>query len=398
MRKYSRSLYGFDRGAGPTWRLASGAALIATLLGACASAPSPVVSVTAAPSAATDSPSASDASAATAMVMPPPRAPGNAAQLRPDAPLRYTVQRGDTLWSLANRFLLDPWQWPEIWIVNDQVRNPHLIYPGDVLSLIEVDGRPQLTLAGDLERLSPQIRELPLEAAIPTIPIDAIRDFLRGPRLVTADELKTAPYLLSFVDAHLIGGEGALIYVRRLPPVEPWTYAVVRSGQAYKDPDDGSILGYEALPIGEAVVREPGDPATALLSQTYREALVGDHLLPVEPDAFQADFYPHAPTQPVGGRIIAAFDGISQISQFQIVAINRGSQQGLEPGHVLQILQAGARVADPYGKTKVQLPDQPAGQLMVFKTTPRLSYALVMSVTRPAHLLDRVEAPRARLN
>jgi len=270
MRKYSRSLYGFDRGAGPTWRLASGAALIATLLGACASAPSPVVSVTAAPSAATDSPSASDASTATAMVMPPPRAPGNAALLRPDAPLRYTVQRGDTLWSLANRFLLDPWQWPEIWIVNDQVRNPHLIYPGDVLSLIEVDGRPQLTLAGDLERLSPQIRELPLEAAIPTIPIDAIRDFLRGPRLVTADELKTAPYLLSFVDAHLIGGEGALIYVRRLPPVEPWTYAVVRSGQAYKDPDDGSILGYEALPIGEAVVREPGDPATALLSQTYR--------------------------------------------------------------------------------------------------------------------------------
>ncbi|WP_299689550.1 LysM peptidoglycan-binding domain-containing protein [Hydrocarboniphaga sp.] len=315
--------------------------------------------------------------------------------LRPGAPLAYVVKRGDTLWDIANHFLLDPWQWPEIWYVNGQVRNPHLIYPGDVLQLSEVDGRPRLGLAGgsDLERVSPQVRELPLESAIPTIPIDAIRDFLRGPRLVTPEELKTAPYLLSFVDDHLIGGEGALIYVRRLPPQEPWSYALVRPGEPYKDPDDGSIIGYEAIPIGEVEVKLPGEPATALLSQSYREARVGDRLLPVEPEAFQADFYPHAPDHAIGGRIIAVFDGLSQISQFQIVAINRGSQHGLEPGHVLQIMQAGARVADPYGKKKIQLPDQPAGQLLVFKTTPRLSYGLVMSVTRPAHLLDKVEKP-----
>lgn len=320
-------------------------------------------------------------------------APAPAAVLRPGAPLSYTVKPGDTLWDIANHYLLDPWQWPEIWYVNDQVRNPHLIYPGDVLRLSEVEGRPRLGFAGDVERLSPQVRELALDGAIPTIPIDAIREFLRGPRLVTPEQLQTAPYLLAFVDSHIIGGEGMLIYVRRLPPQPAWNYALVRAGQVYKDPDDGSVIGYEALPIGSVDVRQPGEPATALLSQTYREALVGDRLLPAEADAFQTDFYPHAPERPVGGRIIAAFDGISQISQYQIVAINRGSQHGLEAGHVLQIMQAGGNVADPYGKHKVQLPDQPAGQLLVFKTTPRLSYGLVMSVTRPAHLLDKVEKP-----
>ncbi len=316
-----------------------------------------------------------------------------APRMRSDAPLHYVVKPGDTLWQIANRYLLDPWQWPEIWTVNEQVRNPHLIYPGDELTLSVVNGRPQLGL--DVERLSPQVRSLPLDAAIPTIPLEAIRDFLRGPRLVTPEQLKAAPYLLAFVDAHLIGGEGNLIYVKNLPAQSASSWAVVRSGQAYRDPDDNRILGYEALPIGTADIMEPGQPATARLSQTAREALVADRLLPVEPEAFRADFHPHAPTHPVGGRIIAAFDGLSQISQFQIVAINRGSDHGLEPGHVLQILQAGARVADPYASGKVQLPDQPAGLMLVFKTTPRLSYALVMNVTRPAHPLDKVEAPRS---
>jgi LysM repeat protein len=388
MRKYSRSQYRFDRAAPSKFGTAGLAALFTVLMVGCA-AEAPMPGPAAAP-AADPEPAPMQAQPAPEPVAMPQPAP----VLRPGAPLNYVVKPGDTLWEIANHFLLDPWQWPEIWIVNDQVRNPHLIYPGDVLRLTEVDGRPRLGLVGsDLERVSPRIRELPLDSAIPTIPIDAIRDFLRGPRLVTPEELKTAPYLLSFVDAHIIGGEGMLIYVRKLPPQEPWSYALVRPGKVYKDPDDGSVIGYEAVPIGEAELKEPGEPATVLLSRTYREALVGDRLLPVEPDAFQADFYPHAPDHAIGGRIIAAFDGISQISQYQIVAINRGSQHGLEAGHVLQIMQAGGRVADPYGNSKVQLPDQPAGQLLVFKTTPRLSYALVMSVTRPAHLLDKVEKP-----
>ena len=380
MPNYKRSQPPF--GLGPALKFCAGIGLLATLV-ACASTP---------PATTLPPPPAEEPASAPMSAPLPMAAQPVAVALRPDAPLTYTVQRGDTLWSIANRYLLDPWQWPEIWIVNGQVANPHLIYPGDVLQLSVVDGRPQLGLA--VERLSPQIRESSVEGAIPTIPLDAIRDFLRGPRLVTPEQLQAAPYLLAFVDDHLIGGEGNLIYAKNLPAGQPYRYALVRPGQVYRDPDDKRVLGYEAIPVGLAEVKEFGQPATMALATTYREALVGDRLLPAEDEAFKADFHPHAPTHAIGGRIIAAFDGISQISQFQIVAINRGSEHGLEPGHVLQILRQGELVSDPYAKGRVQLPDQPAGLMLVFKTTPRLSYALVMSVTRPAHVLDKVEAPR----
>ncbi|WP_341919168.1 LysM peptidoglycan-binding domain-containing protein, partial [Hydrocarboniphaga effusa] len=210
MPNYKRSQPPFGRSPAP--KFCAGLGLLAALV-ACASAPPP---------AAPSPPPAFEpvsAPASAALPIAPQVAP---VALRPDAPLTYTVQRGDTLWSIANRYLLDPWQWPEIWIVNGQVANPHLIYPGDVLQLSVVDGRPQLGLA--VERLSPQIRESSIEGAIPTIPLDAIRDFLRGPRLVTPEQLAAAPYLLAFVDDHLIGGEGNLIYAKNLPAGQPYRY------------------------------------------------------------------------------------------------------------------------------------------------------------------------------
>lgn len=310
---------------------------------------------------------------------------------RETAPLSYVVQPGDTLWDIANRFLLDPWQWPEVWIVNDQVANPHLIYPGDVLQLLIVDGQTRIG------RLGPEIRRSGLDDAIPSIPIDAIRDFLRGPRLVTAEELDRAPYVIAFEDEHIVAGAGDEAYIRRLPAGGPSLYAAVRVGEVYRDPDDGAALGVEAIPVAEMSITEPGDPGVAVLLSSDRESLIGDRLLPVDNSAFEADFYPRAPTGPVGGRIIAVFDGVSQIGQYQIVAMNRGSQHGLEPGHVLQIRQAGKVVKDPLGPVGskgIQLPDRDAGLLMVFKTTPRLSYGLVMIVTQPVHVLDKVEAPR----
>lgn len=157
--------------------------------------------------------------------------------LREDAPLQYTVKAGDTLWGIANRFLLDAWQWPEVWVVNGQVRNPHKIYPGDVLTLVNVDGQTRLTRTSSVgvDKLSPQVREVPLDGSIPMIPIDAIRHFLRGPRLVTNDELGASPYLLAFDDEHIVGGAGVSIYVENLEPEKAYTYAVVRRGQVYKD-------------------------------------------------------------------------------------------------------------------------------------------------------------------
>ncbi|HEX4871198.1 MAG TPA: LysM domain-containing protein [Nevskiaceae bacterium] len=357
-------------------------ALALLTLSACASrAPAPVASAPAAPA-----PVLRTAPAAV-------EAPAEPVALQPSAPLEYVVKKGDTLWDIATAFLLDPYQWPEIWYVNDQVANPHLIYPGDRLRLETVNGRPRLSLAGPLERLSPRARESALEGAVPVIPIDAIRDFLRGPRLVDADTLEAAPYLLDFVDPHLLGASGNPVYVRKLRRDQGASFSVVRKGEAYRDPDSGRLLGYEAVPVAETDIREYGEIASAVLTRSYREAKPGDLLLPQEAELFEANFYPHAPGQAVDGRIISVFDGVSQIGQYQIVALNRGRVHGLEPGHVLHIRQANRDTRDPQTGRRVSLPQVYAGQLMVFKVAPQLSYGLVMSAVREIHVLDAVGNP-----
>lgn len=318
----------------------------------------------------------------------PPAAP---VALREDAPLTYVVKAGDTLWDIANRFLLDPWQWPEVWIVNDQVANPHRIYPGDVLKLVWRDGRPGLA------RVAPAVRDSNLDSAIATIPVEAIRHFLRSPRLVQPEEYEAAPYVLAFDEERLVGSTGNEAYIRRLPAEPASLYALFRRGQLYRDPDDGAVLGIEAIPIGEVEIAEPGDPAVSFIVRSEREALSGDRLLPIEDLGFETDFYPHAPAGPVGGRIIAVFDGVSQIGQYQIIAINRGSNHGLESGQVVTLVQEGGTVTDqevkPVFGRSVKLPDRPAGQAMVFKVTPRLSFALVMEATRSIYVQDKVENP-----
>ena len=315
--------------------------------------------------------------------------------LREDAPIRYVVKKGDTLWGIANRYLIEPWQWPEIWVVNSQVRNPHLIYPGDELLLIWRDGRPRVERELPADRLSPQVRESDLGEAIPTIPIEAIRDFLRSPRLVTLDQLKSAPYVLDFVDLHIVGGAGDGAFVKKLKSGGN-VWDVVRLGERYVDPDSKELLGYEAIPVAEADVREFGDPGTVMLRRSFRESKPGDYLIKPLSESFDSNFYPHAPAQPVDARILSVFDGVSQIGQYQVVALSRGAVDGLEAGHVLDILQSGRSAKDPYGSRYVQLPDTYAGQMLVFKTEQRVSYALVMSAIREVHVLDKAVNPGRR--
>jgi hypothetical protein len=310
--------------------------------------------------------------------------------LREDAPLRYVVKRGDSLWSIAQYFLRDPWQWPEFWYANSQIKNPHLIYPGQALSLVMVNGHTRLAV----ERLSPQLRELPLDQALPAIPIDAIRNFLRGPRVISAEEMNQAPYVVAFTEEHLAGGANDGFYAKNLPEIPDPGWAVVHPGNAYRDPDTDDVLGYEAIPSGQADVRQPTRPVgELLLTQSSREVLVGDRLLPLEAESFQANFYPHPPKDTLEGRIISVYEGVSQITQYQIVALNRGSDQGIDPGTVLSIYQAGRSVRDPYSGGRVGLPQQYAGALLVFKVSRRLSYGLVTSANRAVHVLDRVMRP-----
>ena len=318
-------------------------------------------------------------------------------ELRADHPERHVVRKGDTLWDIAAMFLTKPWLWPEIWQVNPQIKNPHLIYPGDGLSLAFKDGKPYLQVTrGQRLKLSPKVRSAQRARAIPPIPLDAIQPFLSRPRVVGPDELQRAPYVLSSRDQHLVAGAGHRIYIRGLDDAGRTRYTVYRQGEVYRDPVDNEVLGYEALHVGDAVVERFGDPATAVITRSKREVLIGDRLLP-ESHSSVLEFVPRAPDHELEGSVIAVIDGVSQVGQYQVVVLNLGEEQGLVPGHVLALYQSGEFVRDNIGAAHagelVELPEERIGDLMVFRTFGKVSYALVMRTERPAHVYDAVRNP-----
>jgi hypothetical protein len=321
--------------------------------------------------------------------------------LNPSHPDRYVVKRGDTLWDISGMFLRDPWYWPEIWHVNPQVANPHLIYPGDVLTLVYVDGRPQIQLerggpgqaqTGGDERLSPRVRSEDLDAAIDTIPFDLISAFLSKGSVLEKDEIKKLPYIVALRDGHMIGAAGMDVYVRGDVKGQNHGYSVVHVGEKLIDPDDGDVVGYEGVFVGEGIIDRFGDPSTLALVKSQREAMEGDRLV-VQDFHIPLQFYPRAPDQPVSGRIIHVNDSASIIGQYYVVVLNRGARDGLEEGHVLSVLQAGSKVKDRVEGGSVRLPDEQAGHLMVFKVYDRISYALIMEATSDIHVLDKVVNP-----
>jgi LysM repeat protein len=324
--------------------------------------------------------------------------------LNPRHPESYVVQQGDTLWGIASMFLRDPWYWPEIWQINPQVENPHLIYPGDTLSLAYLDdGRPVIQLergpqvaqgGGGFERLSPRVRSEPLEEAILTIPYETIAAFLSRPRVIEKDELDDLPYIVALREG-LIGSAGRDVYVRGTEEPAGSVFNVVELGEELVDPDTNDVLGYQGIYVGEGRLDRTGDPGTVRMLDSEREAVVGNYLMADE-DLTQLNFIPRPPETDVEGQIISVLSGVSLIGQYQVVVLNRGSEAGLEPGHVLRAFQTGRTIRDTqrgaFGQ-KVRLPDEPAGTMMVFRTSERLSYALVMEVTTPLALLDTVRNP-----
>jgi hypothetical protein len=317
--------------------------------------------------------------------------------LNPSHPETYVVVRGDTLWDIAGRFLQNPWQWPRIWRENPQIQNPYLIYPGDALRLIDVDGQPRLTVERPSEmRLSPKVRISPLEHAIPVIPMNAVRQFLTRPKVVGAGELEAAPYLVDFADEHIVGGAGDRVYARGLVAGAGQGYMVFRPGRAYRDAKTSEVLGYEALYVGDASVERGGESATLQLTRTEREAIIGDRFLPVEQEVVPMSYQPHAPDRPIEGHIIHVVDGVTQIGQYQVVVLDRGQADGLEIGHVLDIYRRSLNVRDIVsGKTNatIDLPREKSGSLLVFRPFERISFALVMKATRAIHVNDVVLNP-----
>jgi hypothetical protein len=321
-------------------------------------------------------------------------------------PNEYTVKDGDTLWDIASVFLRDPWYWPEVWYVNPQVENPHLIYPGDILSLVSIDGRERvINLPVSAYRLSPQARVTPLDEAIASIPYEKISAFLATGVVLEKSEAEALPYILSVRGDHLVGAAGNDLYIRGGEPAVSGTrYSVVHIGDQLVDPDDGNIVGYHGIYIGEGSLSRGGDPSTVALSETTREALAGDRLVPESVD-IPLNFFPRAPEITVDGRIISVAGGVTQIGQYQVIVMNRGARNGLAPGDVLTVFQAGGEVRDRYaggsllganswsGGEKVTLPDEKAGTVMVFKTYERISYGLIMEATTNIHLYDKFKTP-----
>ena len=309
-------------------------------------------------------------------------------------PNEYVVQVGDTLWDIAGRFLKDPWYWPEIWYVNPDIVNPHLIYPGDVLGLVYIDGQPRVTnIRASTFRLSPQARVTPLNEAIASIPYEKVAAFLQSGAILEKKQADGLPYLLQVRGDNMIASAGNEIYVRDLTDTAPGTrYQVVHISDPLHDPDDNRLIGYVGIPVADGRLVRGGDPATVALTDSSREARQGDRLLP-EDDDIPLNFFPRAPSTAVEGRIITVIGGVTQIGQYMVVVLNRGTDHGLATGDVLSIFQTGGEVHDRISGGKVTLPEEDVGTAMVFKTFDRISYGLVMEATQAIHIHDTVRNP-----
>ena len=309
-------------------------------------------------------------------------------------PNEYVVQVGDTLWDISATFLRDPWYWPEIWYVNPDIENPHLIYPGDVLGLVYIDGQTRITnVRASTFRMSPQARVTPLSQAVTSIAFEDVAAFLSSGVVLEKSEADALPYLMETRGDHLIASAGNEVYVRGITGDQPSTrYNVVHIGDPLIDPDDNRLIGYHGILIGEGSLRRAGDPATVALTDTKQEAVMGDRFLPASVDV-PLNFFPRSPSGIVDGRIISVVGGVTQIGQYQVVVMNRGSSNGLSVGDVLSVFQKGGVVEDRVKGGKVQMPDEQAGTVMVFKTYDRISYGLVMEATDAIHIHDAIRNP-----
>jgi hypothetical protein len=366
-------------------------------------------------------------SVALAQVPPIPQTP---MAFKADAPDRYVVVRGDTLWGISERFTDSPWRWPEIWNFNrEQIRNPHWIYPGDVIVLDRVSGtlsiagadgkpaapgeprdpagrpeaRPDLGVGSAVGtvKLSPRVRaESTARDAIPSIPPSAIEPFLSRPLVIEPDGLDNAPTIIATEDNRVIIEAGNQAYVRGMGDSKEENWFIYRRGKVLVDPDTKVTLGYEAIYLGTARVTRAGDPATVRLTTVTQEVGTGDKLLPAGvPEV--PKYAPHAPAVFMQGRVIGIYGGLGKVGEAgpqQIITLNRGRSDGVEVGHVFALYRPGPLIADASVKTggkpvTFKLPDERYGLAFVFRIYDRVSYALVMRISKPVNPLDVVQTP-----
>jgi hypothetical protein len=323
-------------------------------------------------------------------------------KLQEGAPDRYIVEKGDTLWGIAGKFLKEPWRWPEIWRLNqDQIKNPHRIYPGDVIVLDRSKEPPQLSMETATVKLTPQVRVEPLgETAIPAIPPKAIEPFLSQPLVIEEGGLRNAPRIVGTQEGAVYLGAGGVAYVAGIGESKALNWQLFRPGPPLIDPDTNKTLGYEATYLGTARVERFGEPATMRIVTSTQEIAANDRLLPVGQPVIN-QYAPHAPKSPIRGRIISLYGGFanSEGGRSYIVSLNKGSDDGVEMGHVLAIWRARGSIPDPESARspdlapQIQLPDERYGIAFVFRVFSRVSYAVIMASSRPVTPGDIVQAP-----
>ena len=339
--------------------------------------------------------------------------------IKPDAPDRYVVVRGDTLWGISQRYTDSPWRWPELWSMNkEQIRNPHLIYPGYVIILDRErarlsiaggeSGAPGVTpepgaarLPAGTVKLSPRVRTESLaRQEIPSIPPGIIEPFLTRPLVIEPDGLEKAPTIIGTQANRVILAEGNVAYVRGIGKSSEETWYVYRRGGPLVDPDTNKTLAYEAIYLGTAQLTRPGEPATVVLSSAAQEVGTGDKLVAAG-RAIPPNYAPHAPAIYLTGRVMTIYGGLGKVGEageHSIVTINRGKADGLEIGHVLALYSAGGAIRDvtktaSASDANIKLPDERSGLVFVFRVFDRVSYALVMNITKPVNTLDVVQTP-----
>lgn len=318
--------------------------------------------------------------------------------LSANSPDVYVVKKGDTLWDISAMFLEEPWRWPQIWQVNPEIANPDLIYPGDSLRLVYIDGQPRIVMErGDREtvKLSPQVREQPLLSAIPAIPRQALAGFLAENRIVDKETFESAPYILASTSGNLLMGSGHEVYVRG-----NWTrsirdYEIFRLGKAYSD-GDKKPLGQEAVYLGALNIM-PGESENVRRAQVMKsrvELKAGDRLLPRVPSALDETFFPTTPDKDMDGLVIGLLNDAEKAAQFDSLVLDLGDVNGLKAGDLLSIYRAGESVKDPITGKNVILPKQEIGLLMAYRVFDKLSYGVILSLTEPSQIGNTISTPQ----
>jgi len=319
-------------------------------------------------------------------------------ELADNFPERYTVVKGDTLWDISSKFLASPWRWPEVWQGNQQVQNPDLIYPGDVLVMTFINGKPVLrALRRETVKLSPTARVTNFTDAIPPIDPSAIEAFINSPLVTNKKELTRSPYIVDGYDSRLLMGKFDKFYARGIDlekDEEVVQYRVFRPGRHFVDPVSRESLGWEAIHLGDANMLKAGDPSRMVITRGYQDATIKDRLRPVLKKEALPFFYPKAPSNDkIRGVILETPNRATELGATSVVAMNLGEREGVAAGDVFRIMSQSVPKKDPVTGSKYRIPEEKIGLAIVFRTFEKVSYALITDTNRQVRPGDVLVSP-----